>query len=386
MKIARIESFCVSPRWIFIRVETDTGLVGWGESIFPKRVRAVLGALADLADNILGEDPLRIEDLTQRMRRNGFFRDGPVLATAIAAIECALWDIKGRHYGCPVHEFFGGKIRERVRAYTWVAGDRPDQSAAQAKERAQQGFTAVKMNGTSELHYLDHPSKIDACVARVAAIREALGPDFGIAVDFHGRVHRPMCAQLVKALEPYRLLWIEEALLSEHNDAMRRVAGTTPTPIATGERLYNRWEFKSLLEARVVDVIQPDVSFTGVHELEILCRMAEAYDLAVAPHCPNGPISLAATLQVDACVPNIALQEYSLGIHYHKGYQGLAAAEMHDYLRNPDALAARDGWLPIPTGPGLGIELDEAKVRQSHHQWTLKDTNWRNDDGTPAEW
>ena len=386
MKIARIETFCVSPRWMFVRVETDGGLVGWGEAIGPKRVNAVLGAVADLTHNLLGEDPRRIEDLWQRMFRGGFFRGGPILATASAAIEQALWDIKGKHYNAPVHEFLGGRVRDTVRAYAWVGGDRPDHVVAMAKTRVTQGFTAVKMNATPELHYLDDPSKIAAAVKRVADLRKEFGPDFGIAIDFHGRVHRAMTRKLIHALDSYDLLWIEEPLLSEHNDLLAAVAGHATTPIATGERLYNRWEFKGLLEARTVDIIQPDVSFTGLHELEKIARMAEAYDVVVAPHCPNGPISLAATLQVDACVPNLVMQEYSLNIHYNTGYQGMTVGEMGDYLLNPEVLATKNGQLEIPTGPGLGITINEALVRERHHEFSIRDPNWRNADGTPAEW
>ena len=386
MKIGRIETFCVNPRWIFVRVETDDGLVGWGESIFPRRVHAVLGAITDLSANIIGEDPLLIEDLWQRMFRGGFFRGGPVLATAVAGIEQALWDIKGKFYGMPVHEFLGGRVRTKVRAYAWVGGDRPVEVVAMVKERVRQGYTGVKMNATDEMHHLDSYSKIESAVARVAAVRQEVGPGFSLALDFHGRVHRAMARELIRALEPFHLAWIEEPLLSEHNDLLSAVAGATPTPIATGERLYNRWEYKSLLEARVVDIIQPDASMTGLHELEKLSRMAEAYDVAVAPHCPNGPICLAATLQVDACVPNLAIQECSHGIHYNAGHQGLAAGEMTDYLLNPEVVAVTEGFLQIPAGPGLGISINEPLVRERHHVWTLRDNNWRNADGTLAEW
>jgi galactonate dehydratase len=386
MKIARIETFCVNPRWIFLRVETDGGLVGWGESIMPRRRRAVLGAIADLAENITGEDPLAIEDLWQRMYRGGFFRGGPVLATAIAGIEQALWDIKGRHYGLPIHEFLGGKVRQKVRAYAWIGGDRPHDVVAMAKERMAQGFGTVKMNATAELHYLDTHDKIDAAVERVAALRRECGRDLGIAIDFHGRVHRPMAKQLFHELEPFHLTWIEEPLLPENFDALRGIAAQSPIPIATGERLCSRWEFKSLFEERLVDIIQPDVSFTGIRELDTIGRMAEAYDLAVAPHCPNGPICLAATLQVDACLPNVALQEYSMGIHYHQGYAGLLPGEMTDYLTNPQAITVQDGHLLIPSGPGLGITINEEVVRARHHEWSFRDNNWRNPDGTLAEW
>lgn len=386
VKIARIESFCVAPRWLFVRVETDAGAVGWGESIFPKRVHAVRGALRDLTANLLGADPRRIGDLWVRMSRGGFFRGGPVLGTAAAAIEQALWDLKGRQLGVPVHELFGGAIRRHVRAYAWIGGDRPNDVVAGARERIRQGFGAVKMNATPELHYLDAPSKVDAVVERVAAVRDAVGPDFGIALDFHGRVHRAMAKPLLAALEPYRLLWVEEPLLSEHNDLLPFLAGATSLPIATGERLYSRWDFKRVFEDRVVDIIQPDASLTGLRELETLSRMAEAYDVTVAPHCPNGPVCLAATLQVAACVPNLVYQECSLGMHYHTGYAGLTAGELPDYLLNPTVLAPKDGVLAIPDGPGFGIEINESLVRERHQVWSLRDPDWRNDDGSPAEW
>ncbi len=386
MKIAKIQPFCVNPRWVFVRVETDDGYVGWGESIIPKRVHTVLGAITDLANNVIGEDPLLIEELWQKMFRGAFFRGGPFVATAIAGIEQALWDIKGKYYGLPVHEFFGGRVRKKVRAYAWVGGDRPSQVVEHTKERQRQGFTGVKMNATEELHYIDDYSKVEASVERVAAIREAVGTDFAIAVDFHGRVHRAMAKQLIRALEPYHLAWIEEPLLSEHDDLLPAVVGNTSTPIATGERLYSRWDFKHIFESRVVDIIQPDASLTGLYELEKISRMAEAYDIVVAPHCPNGPICLAATLQVDACVPNLVMQEYSMGIHYHTGYHGLKTGEMQDYLLNPEVIAVKDGYLEIPSGPGLGITINEELVRERNQIWKLSDNLWRNADGTVAEW
>ena len=386
MKIAKIEPFCVSPRWIFVRVETDDGYVGWGECIIPKRVNAVLGAITDLANNITGKDPRRIEELWQKMFRGAFFRGGPFVATAIAGIEQALWDIKGKYHDIPVFEFFGGQVREKVRAYAWVGGDRPAQVVEQVKGRISQGFTAIKMNATEELHYIDDYSKVEAVVDRVAAIRQEGGSDFSIAVDFHGRVHRAMAKALIRALEPYHLAWIEEPVLSEHNDLLPTIVGNTSTPIATGERLYNRWDFKAVFESRAVDIVQPDVSLTGLYELEKISRMAEAYDVMVAPHCPNGPICLAATLQIDACVSNLVMQEYSMGIHYNTGYQGLLAGEMQDYLLDPSVIAVKDGYLHIPMAPGLGISINEDIVKKRHHIWFLQDNQWKNADGTIAEW
>ena len=202
-RIVSIDTYLVAPRWIFVRLTTSEGLVGWGEAIVPKRARAVRGAVEDLAGNILGADPDRIEDLTQRMRNNGFFRDGAILATAAAAIEHALWDVKGRRYGLPVHEFLGGAVRDRVRIYAWVGGDRPDNVAEHVRQRIAQGFTMVKMNATEELDYIDSRASVEKAVGRIAGIRDAVGYDVDVALDCHGRVHRAMLKTLIRELEPF---------------------------------------------------------------------------------------------------------------------------------------------------------------------------------------
>jgi galactonate dehydratase len=372
---------------MFVAVRTDDGALGWGEAIVPKRAAAVTGAVDDLARNMVGEDADRVEELWQRMRRGGFFREGPVLCTAAAAIEQALWDIKARRYGLPVYEFLGGAVRDSVRLYAWVGGDRPSEVVEHVKSRVTQGYTAVKMNATEELDLLDHSSRVDAVVARVGAIRDAFGDTVDIALDFHGRVHRAMAKALLRELEQFKLLWVEEPVPPGHDDLLpelARVAGRTP--LATGERLYTRSDFARLLERRVVDIIQPDVSLTGLFELEKLCRMAEAYDVAVAPHCPNGPVALAASLQVASCAGNVVIQEQSLGLHYNLGYAGLPAAEMFDYLIDPVPVTPLDGYLPRPTGSGLGIEVDEAAVRERTTDWELPDPVWRLADGRIAEW
>lgn len=386
-RIGAVTAYRVPPRWIFVQVQTDDGQAGWGEAIVPKRAAAVLGAIEDLSRNIVGEDASRIEELWQRMRRGGFFRDGPVLCTAAAAIEQALWDIKGRQYDLPVYEFLGGAVRDTVRLYAWVGGDRPADVVSQVGARIEQGYTAVKMNATEELDMLDRAEHLDAVVARVAAVRDAFGDAVDIALDFHGRVHRAMAKALLRELEQFRLLWVEEPLAPGYEEVLpelARVAGRTP--IATGERLLTRAGVARLLERRVVDVIQPDVSLTGLFELEKLCRMAEAYDVAVAPHCPNGPISLAASLQVACCSGNIVIQEQSLGLHYNRGYAGLPTGEMFDYLADPAPLTPVDGRLGRTTAPGLGIEVDESTVRERATDWQLPDPVWRLPDGRLAEW
>ena len=385
-RILSVECHPVAPRWIFLRVETNQGLVGWGEAIVPKRARAVRGAVADLAENIIDADPDRIEELTLRMRHGGFFRDGAILATAAAGIEQALWDVKGHRYGLPVHEFIGGAVRDRVRLYAWVGGDRPDDVVAHVQQRVTQGFNMVKMNATEELDLIDTRSRIEQVIERIASIRDALGDQVEVALDFHGRVHRAMVKVLIRELEPFHPAWIEEPLAPGLEDELVHIISPDCSiPIATGERLTTRGEFRRLLQHGVVDIIQPDVSLTGLFELAKVGHMAQAYDVAVAPHCPNGPISLAASLQVGFAASNVVVQEQSLGLHYNQGFEGLPAAEMFDYLKDPAPLTPTDGHLAVMRGAGLGIDIDEAAVKKSLG-WSLRDPDWRHGDGRVAEW
>lgn len=386
-RIAGTETFRVPPRWILVRLRCDDGTEGWGEAIVPKRAGAVVGAIDDLAANLTGSDADRVEEAWQRMYRGGFFRGGPVLATAAAAIEQALWDAKGRRYGLPVHQFLGGPVRERTRSYVWVGGDEPDDVVEQTRTRIGQGFGAVKMNVAGALDHLAPASAIDAVVARVASLRTEFGRDLGIAVDFHGRAPHSTARALLRELAPYGLMWVEEPLAPGHDERLadlRAVAGATP--IATGERLLNRWQIKELLRAGTVDILQPDVSLTGLFELEKICRMAEPYGVAVAPHCPNGPVSLAASLQVGFCCGTVVVQEQSLGLHYHQNYAGLPAGDLYDYLADPAPLRTDGGYFRRSDAPGLGITVDAGVVAQRVRDWRLPDPVWRHDDGRLAEW
>jgi len=354
MKITALTTYVVPPRWLFLKIETDAGVSGWGEPVVEGRALTVEAAVKELADYLIGKDPRLIEDHWTVMHRGGFYRGGPILMSAIAGIDQALWDIKGKALGVPVHELLGGRLRDSIKVYSWIGGDRPAEVAAGAREMVARGFLALKMNGTEELQILDSHDKIDAAVERVAMVREAVGPDIGIAVDFHGRVHRPMARMLVKELEPYRLMFIEEPVLSENREALKEIAALGSAPIALGERLYSRWDFKSVFEEAVVDIIQPDLSHAGgITECRKIAAMAEAYDVAVAPHCPLGPIALAACLQLDAVSYNCFIQEQSLGIHYN------AANDLLDYAANKDVFRYHEGYVAIPDGPGLGVEIDE---------------------------
>jgi galactonate dehydratase len=383
--IADLTAYRVAPRWILLRLRTDDGAEGWGEAIVPKRRDAVEGALADLGRMLQGADADRIEEAVLRCRRGGFFRGGPVLATATAAVEHALWDRKARALGVPVYEMLGGRVREKVKVYAWIAGDRPDDVVAGARARIDQGFSVVKMNATAEFDLIETTAAVDAVVARVAALRDEFGARLDIALDFHGRVGRPMVRPLLRELDQFRLLWVEEPVPPGHDALLREICGERSTRIATGERLTSRWEFRTLLTEGVVDVLQPDVSLTGLFELEKICRMAECFDVAVVPHCPNGPVSPAASVQVAACAVNVPLHEQSLGIHYNTARAG-ASAELTDYLRDPAPLTPHAGYLDIPAGPGLGIELDPDAVLAGRTDALPDDVDWRLPDGRPAEW
>ena len=382
MKITKLTTYAVPPRWLFLKIETDEGIAGWGEPVVEGRAATVAAAVGELSDYLVGQDPRRIEDHWQVMRRGGFYRGGPVLMSAIAGIDQALWDIKGKWHGTSVADLMGGAVRDRIRVYSWIGGDRPADIAVAAKAAVANGFTAMKMNGTAELQIVDTWPKVTAAVASIAAARSAAGPGAGIAVDFHGRVHRPMAKVLLKELEQFKLMFIEEPVRSEELDGFWPQLAATPTPIALGERLYSRWDFKSVLTSGAVDIVQPDPSHAGgISETRRIAAMAEAYDIAVALHCPLGPIALAACLQLDAASYNAFIQEQSLGIHYNTGN------DLLDYLSNPEVFRFDDGYVAIPSGPGLGIEVNEDYVTEraaEGHRW--RNPVWRHADGSVAEW
>lgn len=380
-KIARIEIFPVPPRWLFVRVEGDEGAVGWGEASLEGHIEAVEGAFASLRDRFIGHDPHRIEDIWQVSYRAGFYRGGPVLMSALSGLDQALWDLKGRMLGVPVWQLIGGRVRDHVPVYAWIGGDRPHDVAEAARGRLAQGFKAVKMNATEDLGWLDSPKALDATVERVAAV-QAEGLDVGL--DFHGRVHRPMAKQLAAAVEPLRPLFIEEPLLSENLDGIAEIAHMVHVPIALGERLYSRWDFKRFFEAGCVDIVQPDLSHAGgISECRRIAAMAEAYDVAVAPHCPLGPIALAACMQIGLTSINVVIQEMSLGIHYNTGGHDLLT-----YMRNPEVFAVADGMVAALEGPGLGVELDEDRVREAaaDMRGSWRNPVWRGPDGALREW
>ncbi|NGX76359.1 galactonate dehydratase [Staphylococcus sciuri] len=382
MKIVDYELFQVPPRWLFLKITTDEGIVGWGEPVIEGKAQTVGAAVDEFMQQLIGKNPLNIENHWNMMYRSSFYRGGPILMSAISGIDQALWDIKGKYYNAPVHELLGGACRESMKVYSWIGGDRPQDTSNAAKKAFENGFEAIKMNATEELQYIDSYDKIESVVQRVAGIREAVGNRLGIGIDFHGRVHKPMAKVLAKELEPYNPMFIEEPVLSENIEAVREISQTTTIPIALGERLFSRWDFKPILESGFVDIIQPDLSHAGgITECKKIISMAEAYDVGAAPHCPLGPIALASCLQVDATCHNAFIQEQSLGIHYNKD------SDILDYITNKEVFEFKDGYVDIPKKPGLGVEIDEAHVRKMAeigHDW--HNPVWRHKDGSIAEW
>lgn len=382
MKITKLTTYIVPPRWLFLKIDTDEGFFGWGEPVVEGRAHSVATAVDELADYLVGQDPLQIEKHWQAMYRGAFYRGGPILMSAIAGVDQALWDIKGKFHNAPVHQLLGGQVRNRIKVYAWVGGDRPADIVQSAQQAIADGFSATKMNLTEELQVVDDLHKIDGAVERIASLREAVGNKLDIAVDFHGRVHAPMAKLLIKAIEPYSPLFIEEPVLSEQLETMAQLRRSTHIPIATGERLYSRFDYKQLFTLGAADVIQPDLSHAGgITECKKIAAMAESWDLALAPHCPLGPIALAACLQVDAVSQNAFIQEQSQGIHYNQ------SNDLTNYLHNPEVLHFTDGYVDIPQGPGLGVDINEDYVierSKEGHRW--HNPLWQHPDGSIAEW
>ena len=368
MQVTEYDLYDVPPRWQFLRLETSDGRVGWGE-VYTKwhyagdSEPATRSAVDQLMHQyVLGEDPSRIEYLWQAMYRSSFYRGGPVHMSAIAGIDEALWDLKGKAAGMPIYELLGGPVRDRVRLYQHVRAHGGDDvldpaaaAAAEALEHVEAGYTAVKLVPTGGLELIDTPAAVERAREIVGAVREAVGPEVDVALDFHGRTSKAMARRLATALEPFEPMFVEEPVTPEHGHALERIAAATTVPIATGERLYERGEFRPLLEADAVDVVQPDVSSAGgITETKKIADLAATYDAAIAPHCPIGPLALAASLHVDAAAPNALIQEQVV----------VGDDDAMRYVENDEVFEPTDGSLDLPDGPGLGVDVDEDRVRE----------------------
>lgn len=384
MKITDLELFYLQPRWLFLKISTDEGICGWGEPIVEGRAHTVATAVEEYRPVLIGADPCKIEHLVQLMYRGTYYRGGPVFMSAISGIEQALWDIKGKYYHMPIYEMLGGACRDRVRMYghlkpAAIAGDFPVEEMLKiADQRLAEGFTAVKYSVIPPIRPLDNLEMLHAIVDRFAAVRQRVGSKVDIAVDFHGRVSSSMSIRVLKELEPYYPLFVEEPVLPENTEEMVRVARSTSIPIAAGERLFGRFGFRRLIEQQAVSVVQPDLCHCGgIFEARKIAAMAETYYMQVAPHNPLGPISLAACLQLDACIPNLLAQEHPAMPNRQDLGVGI--------LKKPFVIES-DGCIRVPTGDGLGIEVDEQDMAK-----LVSDGHWDTphlffEDGSVADW
>lgn len=371
MKISKIELIHVLPRWSFLKMHTDEGIVGYGEAIVEGRSRTVEMAVKELEPHLIGQDPRRIEHLWQSMYRGTFYRGGPILTSAISGLEQAMWDILGKSLNVPVYQLLGGAVRDRVRMYKGVQGDTPMEAYEIAKQRVAEGFTMVKTGIKERAHILETPAYMNRQIERIEAIRDAIGPDVDLGIDFHGRISPSLAIRLAKELERFSPVFIEEPCLPENVDEMARIARSTSIPIATGERLFTKWAFREVLSKQAASVLQPDLAHCGgIMEGKKIAAMGEASYAAFAPHNPLGPINLAASIQLSANVPNFLAQEHNnVGV---------------GYLKKPFEI--KDGYIELPTGPGLGIELDEDAIEEMRYAGDWDTPRWFHKDGSVADW
>jgi galactonate dehydratase len=367
LKITKLETFLVKPRWLFLKVHTNAGIVGLGEPITEGRALTCAEAVKEIEPYLVGKDPRRVAHHWQAIYRHAFYRGGPILTSALSGIDQALWDIKGKALGVPVYELLGGPTRDRVRVYAHAGTEE------QMKRMQQQGFTAFKTGPAKKRpsRYIETQGAVNYAAERFAALRKAMGPDVDIAIDFHGAISPATAKMLIKALEPYQPMFVEEPCQCQNHDVMAEIARGTHLPIATGERVFTKWGFREVLEKRAATVLQPDLCHAGgITEVRLIAGMAEAYYATIAPHNPLGPISLAAGVQIAASIPNFLCQEQvSLG---------------EGYLKKP--FTVHNGYLDLPAGPGLGIELDENAIADKiNHDWRNQES-YDSDDGSVVDW
>ncbi|MDZ4720622.1 MAG: galactonate dehydratase [Roseiflexaceae bacterium] len=380
MKIAKIEQFFPRIRCRLIKITTDDGTIGWGETTLEGKPRSTVAAVEELAEYLLGTDPLLIEHHWQQIYRSAFFRGGPVLMSALSGIDQALWDIAGKYYNVPVYRLLGGPVRERIRVYAhWGIHDLSDSGLDTARQRLnwlqKSGYTAFKSGPGGAWRGHEPPAVIDAFIRRAYLMREWVGPEVELAFDFHGKMTPALAIEICHEIKGMRPMFVEEPIPQENVPALRRVAESVPVPIATGERLLTRWGFREVCELQAAAYLQPDPSHVGgITELKKVANLAEIYYLHIAPHCAIGPVALAAALHVDAVIPNFLIQEHidaSLG-------EGL--------LREP--WQVHDGYINLPTQPGLGFEIDEHLAEQTlqTYEEELGGQFYYPDDGSVADW
>ncbi|MFD0631754.1 galactonate dehydratase [Catenulispora yoronensis] len=381
MKITAIETFVLSNRRALVKVSTDEGVSGWGEHTLENWARTVTAAVERMSEHLIGADPLAITRLWQNLARGGYYRGGPVLSSAVAGLDQALWDIKGRWLDVPVHELLGGPTRDHARAYAHANRDGRTGDPELAKRHLAAGLDLLKVAPRGPVGFIETPARVDEIVEQLGELRQAVGGHVDLCIDLHGRFSVPMARRILPRLEPLGLAFAEEPLRPEHSDLIGDLVRCSPVPIATGERLYQRTEFRRILEAGVA-VVQPDVSHAGgITEVFRIATQAEVYDAQVAPHCPLGPLALAASLQIAFAVPNFYAQELSFDPH-------LGPSDDTRLMRDPSVLTPVEGRVRRLTGPGLGVEIDEDAVRAAVDTGPLGPGSpiWTHGDGSFAEW
>lgn len=368
VKITRLETFLVKPRWIFLKIHTDVGVIGLGEPLLEGRALTIQTAIKEVEPYLIGKDPRRVVHHWQAIYRHAFYRGGPILTSALSGIDQALWDIKGKLLNVPIYELLGGPTRDRVRVYGRAS------NAEQMKERVKEGYTVIKTGVAKKnpANIVENPRFVKYAIDNFASLRDAGGPDMDIGIDFHGAISPQLAKVLIKELEPYQPMFVEEPCQAQNVDVMADIARGTHLPIATGERIFTKWGFREILEKGAASILQPDLCHAGgITEGRLIAGMAEAYYAPIAPHNPMGPISLATGLQLAASVPNFLVQEQvTLG---------------EGYLKNPFKLQ-KDGTVMVPTKPGLGIELDDAQLKDKiGHDWKNPES-YNALDGSVVDW
>ncbi len=379
MKIVSVEQFFPRHRTRLIKITTDTGLDGWGETTLEGKPESVEGAVRELADYLVGKDPLRIEHHWQHMYRSAFFRGGAILMTAISGIDQALWDIAGKHYGVPVYKLLGGAVRDRIRVYAhWGIGSLTEENQAAARERLdmlrKSGYTAFKTGPGGKWRGHEPPAVIDEFVECAYLMREWVGPEAELAFDFHGKMTPALAIEICREIRDMRPMFVEEPVPQENVDALKLVSDHVTFPIATGERLLSRWEFRQVFEKQAAAYIQPDGSHAGgITELRKIANMAEVYYIHVLPHCAIGPVAFTSCMHVDAVIPNFLAQEqvdWALG--------GGILKENWQVV---------DGHIELPDKPGLGIEIDEQAVsKRVPYEEETGGEHYYETDGSVADW
>ena len=373
MKIARFEVIPLIQRGLLLKIHTDDGLVGYGSPMNYEHGRTVERAIHDMAEYLTGRDPRQIEDHWQILFRSSYSRQMPILLSALSGIEMACLDILGKSLNTPIWRLLGGSCRERLRVYGGAGGATPEEAAQSARQAVERGFTAIKTTPFPDpVRLLETPAVVDQVVAQVAAMRQAVGPQIDIALDFHRATTPAMAKVIIKELEPLKPLFVEEPtkMIPGNVDALREVTLSTHIPIATGERCTTRWGFYEICHKQAAAVLQPDIRHCGgILELKKIANLAEIHEIAIAPHSAADPLGIVASIHAMAGTPNFLIQEFGGGTG-----AGLFKEPLH----------FKDGFVDLPQGPGLGVEIDEQGLKANTHtgQWRQRSMRRHPEDDT----